>query len=364
MALQLIGPTLWPWYTPTVNFIPGTFTIDAADEIAAGVFTVAKTGTVVRIHFSTGTVITGTTVEVRLETVDASNGQPSGTLFGTNTSVSHVIADTDDAAWLRTSTLTGSANVTAGDRLAVVVKNPNTSFGNMQIRRAPAIPGPPGLPYAVGPLASNKGDQAPPLICALEYDDGSFSIPPLTLPVSSTSGITLSTSSNPDEIATYFTPTVPMRVIGWWATMTLASGANCRIQIYTSGNDTPVASDTVDSDLTTSAGSRFYFSFFPATVTLSAGTTYRIAVLPTTTNNVTVQYFDVSSSYLGLLDCLPGGQAMHYSSRNRSSTTDPDAAAWSQTTNRRLGLGLIVDQFDDGAGGSSSTRLIGGVLAG
>lgn len=350
MALQSIGPTLWPWYTPATNFAPGALTIDAADEIAAGVFTVTKTGTVVRVHFSTGNVITGATVDVRLETVDASNGQPTGTLFGTDTNVSHVIADSNDTAWLRTSTLTGSASVTLGDRIAVVIKNPNTSFGNMQIRRAPSVPGPGGLPYAVGPLASNKVDQAPPLVCALEYDDGSFSIPPFTLPVSSFNSTTLSTSSNPDEMATYFTPTVPMRVIGWWGLLSLASGANCRIQMYTSGNDTPIASDTIDADLTTSTGSRFYFSFFPATVTLSAGTAYRIAVLPTTTNNVTLQYFDVNSSYLGLLDCLPGGQAMHYSARNRSSTTDPDAAAWSQTTNRRLGLGLIVDQFDDGAG--------------
>lgn len=356
MALQSDGPIIWPWYTSANVFTPSTLTIDAADEIAGGVFTISKAGTVVRVHFCTSTVTTGADVDVRLETLDAS-GQNSGTLFGTNTNVTQTIADANDNTWFRTNTLTGSATVAVGDKIAVLVKNPSSSFGNMQIRRGVASPGTTGYPYSVGPLVTNKNDLQTPLICALEYNDGSFATPFLTLPIQTASTVTANTGTNPDEIATIFTPTFKMRAAGASFKAATAAGADYRVQIYEDGNNTPIASLPRDGDHTTNTASRDHFDFFTTPVELDAGTTYRLALLPTTANSVTVPYFEVSSSYLGLLDCLPGGQAMHYSARNRTSTTDPDAAAWSQTTNRRLGLGLVLDQLDDGAGGGAASMM-------
>ena len=59
-------------------------TSEAANEQAAGVFQAPFTGTIDKVIFATGTVATGGTVDVRLETVSIANGDPTGTLLGTN----------------------------------------------------------------------------------------------------------------------------------------------------------------------------------------------------------------------------------------------------------------------------------------
>ena len=58
--------------------------LNAASEEAAGVLYAPKTGTISKIGFLTGTVTTGDTVDARMETVSAANGDPTGTLLGTN----------------------------------------------------------------------------------------------------------------------------------------------------------------------------------------------------------------------------------------------------------------------------------------
>jgi hypothetical protein len=367
MALATIGEFLWP---PMMTAAPVnlrlTTVIDAADEIAACVFLAPKTGTVTRVHFSTATVTTGATVDVRLETVDDANGQPSGTLFGTDTNISHVIANGDDNAWLRTAALTGSASVTRGQMMALVIKNPTVSAGNMQIARLGGTFGANGsnFPYVVGPLATNKQDSQYGLVMALEYNDGSFGIPAGLIPAKATGTVALNTGTNPDEAAMYFTPTAPMRVIGWASIMAVAAGADFRVGLYEDGNNTPLTTGTIDGNNVATTATRGHTGHFATAVELDAGTTYRLAFLPTTANSLTLNYWEIDSSYLAIFDALAGGQAMHYSARNRSSTTDPDAAAWSQTTNRRLAVSLICDQIDDGAGGGGGAVLPPGSLVG
>lgn len=354
MTMADIGYTLWPPATNSATPLSNSSSmlIDAADEVACYVFRIRKTGTVTRVQFLTGNVTTGATVDVRLETLNSSK-QPSGTLFGTNTNVSHVIGNSDDNIQLRTATLTGSASVTAGDEIAVVIVNPSSSFGTINLASSGTAFTPPGgFPKCFNPARNSiaGSDQMHPWI-ALEYDDGTFDFPLGSFPANLVTTITLTTASNPDEVALYFTPPVKMRVVGWHALMNLAAAGDFRVNLYASGNDTPLMTKDYDGDESTASTSRQITELFGDSEVLAAGTTYRLGFLPTTANSVILRYWECHSSYLNLLDTTLGKQAMHYSARNRSGTTDPDAAAWSQTTNRRLFAGLIIDQFDDGAGG-------------
>lgn len=63
----------------------GNYLLDANGEKAALVFAATAAKAIRKIHFRTGTVTTGDTVDCRVETVDtAANGDPTGTLHTTN----------------------------------------------------------------------------------------------------------------------------------------------------------------------------------------------------------------------------------------------------------------------------------------
>ena len=362
MALVSIGPTHWP--TQPINVLPSfaNLTIDAADEVAAFVFRVWRAGTVTRLHFRTGTVTTGATVDVRLETVGA-DGLGTGTLFGTNTNVAHVIADANDNVWHRTAALTGSATVAVGDLVAVVIVNPTVSAGNLIISAGTntALYG--GVaPYSLSPTRATKSVSAP--ICALEYDDGVLRGPLACIPMhTTTTNLTLNTGTNPDEAAAYLTLPFPCRVIGWWGNIAVAAGADYRVSLYEDGNTTPLLTKDYDGDQVAAAGIGGQEQPFGSALELDAGI-YRLGLVPLTANSLTARYWEVSSAHPTLLDTISGGADCHYSSRNRSGTTDPDAAAWAQTANRRMMLGLLIDQIDDGAGagGGLADSVFGGAV--
>ena len=83
--------------------------------------------------------------------------------------------------------------------------------------------------------------------------------------------------------------------------------------------------------------------FFPDVNILTANTYYRLVVKPTTANNITV--VDYTFASVALMDAISGGQYCHKTERT-------DAGAWTDTTTRRPWMGFLIDQLDDGVGGS------------
>lgn len=359
MSLVNVGHMHWPPSIQSTNPTHFALTIDAADEVAAGVFQVPRAGTIVRVHFCTGAVTTGATVDVRLETVGG-DGLPTGTLFGANTHVSHVIADTDDFAWMRTAALTGSATVSAGDLLAVVVVNPSVSAGTMNLCSTDAAyHSIPIFPYALTPNRSTK-NPGMYMICALEYDDGTFAVPAGCLPMAAgNNGYTVASNTNPDEVAIRFNPPMDCRVSGWTAVMAVSAGGDYRVNLYEDGNNTPLLTRDYDGDTTGNTGNNGHSGYFNGTAVLAAGTVYRLGFLPTTVNSYLLRFWDAPASWLNTLDEIPGTKELYTSTRNRTGTTDPDAAAWSDVTNRRLLAGLIIDRLDDGKGAGRSYFQLG-----
>ena len=135
MTLTALPNVAWPNVIPfpLVNDFADTgMLIDAADEAAAFIVQVPVTGTLTGFIAKLGTVTTGATIQCRLETVSTADGKPTGTLYNANATGSLVVLATDDNKVVSFS-FGSSFTVTAGDIVAFIVKQPNTSFGNMYV---------------------------------------------------------------------------------------------------------------------------------------------------------------------------------------------------------------------------------------
>lgn len=358
MTIQSIGGGLWVPRAPIGVDNAPTFTnaatIDAASEKGGFVFRITKAGNVAKILWGVRTVTTGATVDVRLETVDATTGLPSGTLWATNTNASQVVNSTDDDVQFVT-TLTATATVAVGDWVAVVISNPAASFGNMLIRafQDEAM----DSAYCCQYVSSwAKNDVGAPVV-GLEYDDGSYPMHEGCWPLSNAATLTTySNSSTPDVRGLYFSLPFPTRVRGWWANIDLDGTAD--IKLIDSDGVTALQTVSLDPDIRVNAVSGLHSGWFGSTSTLTKDTVYRLVVEPTSTTAIGLNEMDVSAvAVWGGIHC--GATFYHTSAKDPTGT-----GSWTNTTTKRPWMGLIIDGFDDGvsAGGLAANPL-GGFVA-
>lgn len=310
--------------------------LDATGEQAAYIFRVPKTGNIRKVGFRTGTVTTGMTADVRLETVDATTGDPTGTLVAANTNASQVIADTDDNTWFL-PTLTADAAVTIGQILAVVVVW--ATGGNLNINAA--ITGVPthNFPYADHFTTSwGKREETP--LGFIEYDDGTtanaYVIPVKT---AATANTDINTGSNPDEVGNRFQFAFPMRAAGAFVAIDPAATGDFDIVLYE--GTTSKASVSVDASQMLGDTTRKCFFQFATPYVMLANTEYFLVVKPTTATNVRVSTLQLPSA--AMMAALDGGTAIYRANR-------VDAGAWTAVTDERISLAILVDGFDDGTG--------------
>lgn len=332
---------------------------DAADEAVGTVFQYPKTGNVRKVHFSTGTVTTGATIKVRLETVSTSDGFPTGTPFGTNTVNDAVVVGSGDDNTFFSVTLTADAAVTAGAIAALVIQNPGASVGNMQIR-ALAFGADSGLPYPL--LKQASWAKSGNLLCfCLEYDDGTIVPVPGIVPACSTvTSTNLATNATPDVGALLFTPTQSMRLLGGWvwsdndgeATLKLVSTAYHQVNATGILATTP----TLDPDVRASGSGGVFRAYFTAPYDVVAGTTYRLIWEPTTTTAITLRDITVGSA--NQLNGWPGGFCL---STAKDPTGNGDWTDFNSGTFRIPMMGLLIAGFDNeegaSSGGSSRSRV-------
>jgi hypothetical protein len=326
--------------------------IDAADEQASYVFRVPSgtSGSITGFGFVTNTVTTGATVDCRLETVSTSDGNPTGTLWGTNTNGSKVINSTDDNTTLEV-TLTSPATVAEGDLMAATIVNPAVSPGSINIARINSVINSQSSYSSLYTGTWNK--QANTSGCFYLIDsDGLRICPAGAVSASSTSASNISSSSTPDEFGLYFKLPFKCRVKGAYVAMTPTAGVTFDLKLY-DASDTVLTSEPFDTDQLSSNVLNVSNLEFSTPYVTEANTYYRLTIVNATTTNLVTRYYN----FLGTdqHSAMPLGLDFIWTERT-------DGGAWTDRDTRRPVWGLLIDQVDDGTGSGGGSTYIYNIL--
>lgn len=328
----------------------------AASAGYACVFQVPRTGSIRTIRFATLTVTSGATVDVRLETVDLATGDPSGTLWGTTTNASVVIANADDNTFF-SATLTADAAATVGEFMALAIKNPGASFGSMSLSGV-NVGTDANLPYGDSFSGAAYTKTNVFLTFALEYSDGVIvPVPGILPPSTSQTALTVSTSTTPDVVGNLFTALAPMRVGGAWVFLDRDGDIHVRLvnTAYNQGAGTGIlATAFLDVNVRRDAAQRPTPVLFQAPYDLVQGTNYRLIVEPSTTTSVSFPYYNTATA--NCLNAVGGGGCL---TTAKDPTGNGDWTNYNSGTFRWAPMGLLVGGIDNAVppstGGGSFT---------
>lgn len=172
----------------------------------------------------------------------------------------------------------------------------------------------------------------------LGFDDGTFgTIGHGSLPFSTFNANSFNSGSATNRRSMRFRPTAPMKIEGIWAYMQVAAGADFNVILYEDGVQR--ASASVDANAVEAAGgTRHLRILFASEQTLWPDRVYDVDFVPTTVNDITVNYLtvDVASH----LQALPGGAAFTMASRT-------DTGAYTENSDRHMVGGLLLSAIPD-----------------
>lgn len=342
-------------YSPPFPDAPaGTPTISTT-QIAMGsstgevayILQAPKTGDIDRITFRTSTVTTGSTIEIRLETVDDSTGYPSGTLVDTNSNITQVINSADDNVLFEV-TLTGAATVTQGQKVAVRFKNSSGSpviyfggFADWSAFTTPQI-----LESTnSGTSWTQQANYSP--IVAFRYSDATYPEINGVVPLNTVSTTNISSSTTPDEVGNLFTPTQAYRVVGYWAWQDL-DGAG-EIKMYDASGVVANSTVSLAGTYPLSGAGDFVKYFLETPITLTPNTDYGIVLKKTDTT--TSLYYSCDVSDVKYMTAMPSGGKF-----TQITAKDPtDLGDFTETTTAMVFMGLIIDAIDITASGGATS---------
>lgn len=321
----------------------GNSAITSANVSAAAIIEAPKTGTVSKIFVLIGTVSGASpTIDARLETV--SGASPSGTLFATNSNGSQVVANNTGYE----VTLTGSAAVTKGDILAIVITYSAGTTINVKVNNAQMQS---KYPYGMLKTAGTYAAASTPVV-ALGYNDSTYPENYPLVPAVATA-TTYNSTSTPDERGNIFQLPVSLRAVGFQvAYQNAATSADFDLVLYDSNGTSTLASVSIDADQLFGTSGGWMKVYFSAAVTLLANTAYRVTVKPTTANdNAWVRYQALNTT---VMQALPGKGVWYGTSRT-------DAGAWTEVTTDWYPIGLLFDGIDTAGGLLLNSGMQGGL---
>lgn len=301
-----------------VNYSPGSnLTINAAGESCAligrvrieggassKVISAAGSGKI--LWFPAGATFNngGTNFRVGIQDVNLSTGVEDGTFDVHADLVGGV--DPITGAYKTTTMETGTKTISNGDLIAIVFEM--TSFGGSDFvsmsRLAPfPTPGSNGqsFPYGTADTGSGPaktGTQLP--VAAILFDDGTLGyIHGCFTRTNTVASFTLSTATTPDEIVGTFVPSFTMQICGIGMLVSgIVTAEDFELILYEDpygGSPIVLEASAQDPDLVGGAASGMHLARIPVT-TLEAGTTYGIAVRPTTANSIVAYYADFTGA--------------------------------------------------------------------
>jgi hypothetical protein len=330
----------------------GLGVMDAAGEYTAVVLCALEDMVISHVALHPTAAVGSPTADIRIETVDASTGLPSGTLWATN---SNVITSTLVLNTTAVHALAAPATVNRGQVFCVkFAYNSGTNFqvGTVVRRVDPVTP---VLPYIVlnTGTPSKSGVVAGTTAISLGSNSSTFYKIPQLLQVSSVGGGAFN-NTNGARRGLRFTAQFNCRCIGLLLFFNGAVGDYNIIMMNDAGSELSSSSTAFEGDLTNALQNGLTHVFFDNPVTLVAGTTYRAVLEPSTSTNSSLQTLVLAG--VDFRSASPCGTFGHY--------TSYASAAWDDSATATIPyMDLLLDQIDDGAGtggGDATPRIIVG----
>jgi hypothetical protein len=358
MALQDVSNMYFPSYVGAGFGQNRSRTLDAADEYVSQIFAIPKTGTLKKIGFRTGTVTTADTINVRLETVDATTGYPSGTLYlneSPGSSGSQAAPSSNTTYWVALNGTTG-VSVTKGDIVAIKILLDYVD-GVLDIVAHTYI-GTHAFPYVEDYYNSTHtkgaGEQGN---FGLEYDgeivlcNGTY--PAVYMNVSS------SWATNGYKKGLCFQVPFKCRISG--VVYTTDADNDCEIILYDSDQATAVQTWSIDKDVRGATSGSIYKLYLTTPKTLTINTKYRLVVQPLGANITHHLIYTYPDSTISAMAGIEGGVNCYYTECNG---TPENEASWTDTVENRPLAGIIIDQLDDGVSTGGSAPRFGDMTGG
>lgn len=320
--------------------------IDALDEGIATILQIKRAGSIRQIGFTTGAVTTTGDLLCALETTTGAPATPSGTLWGTNTSATVSVADTDDNVWKWSGAFTADASVSRGDVVAAVVRRPSGSAFNGNLRSSgnnwSQLT---GLPYLAVRNTGSWVLSGAHCFMALRYSDDSVDYYPHVWPLYQANTVVFDSSSAQDEVGQTFILPFAYRITGYWiyALSQAAVTADFDVRIYdeTATPTTSLVTDSVTYSHVQDFDTGYIrFRYFPNTIDVPANTIRRLMVRPTDADDVTLYAMvaNDAQSYEG----FEWGDTIYRTSREKDTP-----GAWDEHSKlQRLSVGLIISAID------------------
>lgn len=330
-------------------------TINAAGEKVGFVFQAPKAGTLHSFEWRTATVSNDPDNGVRMsfQSINATTGVPDD---GVDQFFVHDPNPLVGSTWqVPSGPLTDDGTgggvkrtVTQGEWLAAVIDN--SSFTALDSFQVATLTGSANTPLnssfytADGSTGTYAKSPADIPIFALKYDDSTYAQFDFNVfPIVAVNNNSFGSGSTPDERALRFQVPVAMRCVG----VKVRADINDDVDFILYDNASSVlASVSVDGNINTNTYVAGEF-LFTASVDLTAATTYRLAMKPTTATTSNLPDFTVNAN--AILEGVPGGIQVYGSTRT-------DAGAWTDSTTTRPLIVPLFDAVDTTAGGGGGAH--------
>lgn len=328
-----------PYGTATAPTIAAAFNMTSTVHATACIFPVKYLGTLTKIHFRFQTSNAGNDYIIQVETVDV-NGDPSGTLWATNTSHQ---TGTGIAAGEYIATLTAGAVFDTINTPFAITWRPSTYVGTCSITQYADGTAGDFMPFLASSTNYTGGvwsaRTGAPMI-GLEYSDGTFVMYPGNFPFNATNTTIITTTSNPRMVGNAFTTALTRRITGVW--FTGDNDSDFYLDIFDSDGATKLYSISIDSDFpvgTTSAGT--IAQYLSADLTFQAGSTYYVVSRSASGN---IANYDLQTySQVPLSAYNSGLLAKRCYTHTASPTGTGD---WTIDTDKTSLIGILFDAVD------------------
>jgi hypothetical protein len=305
-------------------------------------------------------------IRYSFQDVNPANGEPDGVQDEYKDVVG---ADITAATWEDVDPLTDDGTpggvkraVTKGELLAAVIEYQTFTAADVysfdhgaSVNTSLAS----GFPYHAADVGAGYVKQVVASRMALKYYDvknaqGSFEpLSPDILPVTTLDTHTFNSGSTPDEVGISFILPFLATATGVWVQIDAsAAGAAWDVILYDAA-DVALSTISITKNVVSSAGLT-QFQYLDNEVPLSIGVTYRLAVKPTTVNNVVLYQANTPSTRSA--GGLSGGTAIQKTYRT-------NAGAWSTDFTKHPLLSVALSHFEsDVAAGASGRGFMRGMV--